>query len=518
MTIKILFDHGLGDCANFAHVLALYTRRGYEFTVAAPADKHFVFRQCGVETTDDAADAAWVPWYENWATCEEGMHRFWEYNKLAINVSVFPLPNIGSPQDLWRELCETRIDLSPFVPAEDRALVDRYIERLPRPIVLIHSTGNSNQQAKSIPDNICRDVYRRMLDAFDGTLVLLDWDDRVPRLSNWRVRHLQDDWRLLSTPQLYRLIERSDLLVGIDSGPLHLARCTNTPTVGYFANGWGNTARFCLPSRRQANIIQRPDDPMRDRWTRVPYNFIECDEEAALGDVIATTCLRMLEGPRYLDEANLGADIQLQQFIRDRQHGAARHLTDYVDRHRSVDLLVREMVRWFDRPAVVATGGVRLHSEGNGKGISTYLFALLARRLGWRVTCMDDDPANCDFAAALTRPIADMSIRCADPITLLTDFEEPIDLLYLDGCDAGLPRAPEQALAEIQAGLHALHDGSIVVFDDTVYGKGGFSGRGALAVPWLLDQGWRIFYSGYQTICVREFPSRSVAAPLAGGK
>ena len=41
--LRIQFNHGLGDCTYFAHQLPLYKRRGYDITVACPADKRILF-------------------------------------------------------------------------------------------------------------------------------------------------------------------------------------------------------------------------------------------------------------------------------------------------------------------------------------------------------------------------------------------------------------------------------------------------------------------------------------------
>ena len=42
------------------------------------------------------------------------------------------------------------------------------------------------------------------------------------------------------------------------------------------------------------------------------------------------------------------------------------------------------------------------------------------------------------------------------------------------------------------------------MFDDTPWQNGAFAGKGAKAVPWLLDQGWRVLYSGYQVILAKQ--------------
>ena len=222
--MKLSFPHGLGDCVNFAHVLALYTRRGHEITVAVTPDKHVVFRPAGVQVTDSVDGALHVDWFDANLVEEHSAECYWQYNKAAINVSRSPLPDIGSPQELWPELCAVNLNITPFLPAADRCLVSDYLKDLPKPIIVIHSKGNTNQDNKSIPDHTSLEIYQTLLDRTDGTLILLDWDDRVPRLASYRVRHMTDDWQRLDTTQLLVLLQEADLILGVDSGPLMAAR------------------------------------------------------------------------------------------------------------------------------------------------------------------------------------------------------------------------------------------------------------------------------------------------------
>lgn len=88
--------------------------------------------------------------------------------------------------------------------------------------------------------------------------------------------------------------------------------------------------------------------------------------------------------------------------------------------------------------------------------------------------------------------------------TFLNDFPEPIDVLYLDSLDTNEPGHAEHALREVQAAYRHLHAQSLVLFDDTPFGGNAFTGKGAVAVPWLLEQGWRLLYAGYQVLLCRE--------------
>jgi hypothetical protein len=54
-----------------------------------------------------------------------------------------------------------------------------------------------------------------------------------------------------------------------------------------------------------------------------------------------------------------------------------------------------------------------------------------------------------------------------------------------------------------------LHDRSLMLIDDTPWTAGQWTGKGAKAVPWLLERGWTIIYAGYQVLLAKA--SREVA-------
>jgi len=503
MKIRVSFDHGLGDCVYFSHILALYTRRGFDFTVAASSDKHIVFQQAGVETTTDNTGATRVPWHNGGWIDENNVKRFWEYNKAAKNISENPLPFIGSPADLWQELCDLKLSLSKFISPADRSFVQNFVRDLPRPLILLHSKGNTSLETKSIPDDVTRDLYKQLLDKTSGTQILLDWDDRVPRLSHWRIRHLKDDWERLTTSQLIALIEAADLMVGVDSGPLHLSRFTNTPAIGYFPDDWHYPTRFSLPRPMQVNVVPREKTHPWNIHARVPYNITECPSQKITVDFFAETCFRMLAEPRYLNTEHKGADVLLQQFILDWQRGSPNALTEHTDRNRSFDILLRELRVRFDKPLIVETGCIRSPEDWPGAGYATYLFAAFIQSAGGELVSVDYSEGNCAFARSTTADFSNVSVHCQDSVSFLKGFNRAIDVLYLDSVDTELPHAADHALNEIQAAEGHLTDRSIVILDDTVYSRGAFIGKGAKAIPWMMSKGWKILYSGYQTICIR---------------
>jgi len=64
-----------------------------------------------------------------------------------------------------------------------------------------------------------------------------------------------------------------------------------------------------------------------------------------------------------------------------------------------------------------------------------------------------------------------------------------VDLLYLDSMDTYVAGHAEHCLAESEGGRPARGSDGYVLIDDTWQTPDGWSGKGALAVPWLLANG-----------------------------
>lgn len=59
-------------------------------------------------------------------------------------------------------------------------------------------------------------------------------------------------------------------------------------------------------------------------------------------------------------------------------------------------------------------------------------------------------------------------------------------------------------LAQAQASLPKLSANGVVLFDDTPKSGDGFSGKGGLAVPWLVSQGFKILHSQNTGVLLRR--------------
>jgi len=500
--IDVSFPHGLGDCVYFAHQIPLYTSRGHRFRVQCAPDKAFLFRACeGIEVIPKKVGFPAHSWQHGPSLKSVCSSNFFYANKAACNISRNPMPNIGLiDRSLWDEFCSIEIKLRQFASAEDKALISRMIEPLPRPIILLHTKGNTSSEAKDIDDDTTVKLYLELLDRTDGTLILLDWDQRVPKLRHGRVRHMLDDLGRLTVPQLVGLIDESDLVIGIDSGSGHVSRFTDTPTlIVWFEHHPG---AFSLPRGNHAHLVPKARFHQENVMLRTQYNIIECEGSRVGVKDIAKVAIQMLTGPRYFDRAKLGSDVLLRQFIESWTNGGfSGNQRSFVDRHKSFSLLTDYLIS-LKRPfRMLETGTIRAKEDWRGAGYSTYLFSYLARELGGHLTSVDIEPAHCAFANVELDEFKDsLTITNENSINFIRNAVPGIDLLYLDSMDCYVEGHERHGLAEAMAGHDKVNPGGLIAFDDTVYGEGRFHGKGALGVPWLLERGFSIEFSGHQII------------------
>lgn len=499
---SVSFHHGLGDSANFARLIPLYVKRGHEIAVQCTPDKEILFRAAGASLVDRAEHVH--PWGYPPHDVHAGHGRDWQGSKSAWNISQPPLPDIGDRAELWPECLQSEVRVLPRVSGADVDFVRKWLEPSQRPIVLLHTKGNSGQERKSLPDEVARQFYRAFLDRCDGTLVLLDWDRRVPTIPTRRLRLVESMSGGCATPRMFALMEQADLMIGVDSGPLHACGLTDTPSMGVWMPGH-YPARYALPRRNQLNVVLAEHTAQWNRYRRIPWNIVEHPGSQYDGQELVRLCRRMLGGPRYLPASHRPADVQMQQWILQWCRGArGNELSSYCDRNRSFDVLFQEASRRFKAPTVVETGAMRAEEDWPGAGFFTYLAGAYLHHAGGVLHSVDLSEEHCRFARRWSEPFGNtVKIHCQDSVAFLRGFSDPIDVLYLDSLDTYQAGHAEHALRELQAALPNLHEKSVLILDDTPYRAGAFIGKGARAVPWALERGWKILYSGYQVVLSR---------------
>ena len=500
---SLRFYHGLGDAAYFAKLIPLYTKRGHQVAVECTPDKKLLFEAAGatiLQNGEATAEHLWAYPAEHLPRAEHG--RFWLGSKMGHNISEPPLAHIGPKDELWDEYVSSRVDIRKHITDHAIETVRYWLDRLQKPIVLFHQKGNTAQERKSLPDIVASEFYERFIDQCAGTLILLDWDHRVPRLSSHRVRHLQD-LGTCTTELMFALMLQADLMIGVDSGPLHAAHLAEVPAIGVWMPGH-YPSTYTLPRSNQLNVVLAAETASWNRYKRVPWRIAEHLGNQFTGAGLARFAADMLSEPVCLPD-DRAADVQLRQFVHEfcRCRGTSS-LSHYWDRNRSFDVLLKEMTKRFRAPTVVETGTIRAEEDWGGAGFFTYLMGAYLMHRGGQLDSVDIGPENCRFAEVWTNVFGDcVRIHCQDSLTFLRQYTASVDVLYVDSLDTTEPNHAEHALLEVQAIQHRLSEDSLIVFDDSPWNAGATVGKGAKAVPWLVQQGWHILYAGYQVVMSR---------------
>jgi SAM-dependent methyltransferase len=106
------------------------------------------------------------------------------------------------------------------------------------PVVAIHYQGNTSEGKKNLSHRLVAELCKELL-LHGYTPLILDWDRRSPVPNNQTIFSPGvgpgDLWGNTGTGDaelLAALLQQCALVIGVDSGPLHVAGATSTPTLG----------------------------------------------------------------------------------------------------------------------------------------------------------------------------------------------------------------------------------------------------------------------------------------------
>jgi hypothetical protein len=502
----IAFYHGLGDCSNFAALLApCIATYGDKVTVACDATKVALFEAFGIPTvtpeSQEAAAALPHSWWEPPKDVPPADNVFFNNkNYRGIDAQPFALP---VPRDeFWqRHAAQSAGRFKQYAP-----LVEDYLRDLPRPLVLLHSHGNTSASEKSMPGTLSRDFIVEFLRLSEGSVLVADWDSRTPWVHSGRVRNLRHHWPEdgFLLPSLMGLIHAVDLVVGVDSGPFHLAGVVNKPSIGVWFQH--HPVHYSLP-RTQCLNISFADTTSNIRGARA-FNTVQAAETPNQARYLAQAAVAMLEyePPCQLTRAE---DVQLR-LLTDKCFGGyveypgVLHAGNVVyDRSISFNYMFDHLFNGGPGKLIVETGCIRADNDWAGAGYSTFLFGLLAARTHGRVISFDITPEYVNYANDVCRPLGCVTVEQRDSVEGIAAIKEPINLLYLDSMDCYVPGYAEHGLREAQVGAGRVAHNGLIVFDDTLYEGSTCRGKGELGVPWLLKNGWKVVFAGHQVVLAR---------------
>ena len=293
--LKIKFDrHGLGDACHFVHALQLYKRRGYDITVQVEENKKFLWKVAGVNIVQggDLPDHS----YHYPAGFDDLSQPDHATNKVAFGLRHDVMPKLElTEEQAWDELCSVRLSAHDHIPPEAHAEAESFLEGLPKPIICLHSRGTNWHERKSIPTEVAFDLILKLLDQTGGSVVVLDYDRRAPMVGDARCKGIKPAWGHIGVDRLCALYERCDLMIGVDSGPLHVASLTNIKTLGVFRSL--HPPRVCLPNPNAVYLVAGKD---HDHWAsrRSAWNCAEYSGPEPTADDIATAAVQLLSDQR----------------------------------------------------------------------------------------------------------------------------------------------------------------------------------------------------------------------------
>ncbi len=291
--IRFAFNsHGLGDVVHCCHAMKLYQAHGYDVAVQVEANKRWAWEAAGIPIHHGGGLPVHPYYYPD-------MNKFWDlstpdhlYSKIAHLFEVSELPKLGTKEYVWNAICDTEIDATHAVSTRAMDDAAKFLEGLPKPIILLHSKGTNWQVEKSIPDGT---AFQLILDLLGtgGSVVTLDWDGRAPTLGHSCVRSIKPNWHHISLEEFGALCILSDLFIGVDSGPFHLAGWFDIPTL--YVSRKIPPVRCCLPSPRATYLVPARDHghwAARDeRW-----QFVEYDGDEASAMDISCVASAILNG------------------------------------------------------------------------------------------------------------------------------------------------------------------------------------------------------------------------------
>jgi FkbM family methyltransferase len=170
--------------------------------------------------------------------------------------------------------------------------------------VLIHYEGNTSSEQKNIPAALVRQLCDKILGA-GYVPVILDWDRRTPLADGITIHNPNTQtalWGWTGTGDaevLAALTELCALMIGVDSGPLHVAGATSTPTIGVWTHhhplhyfGHADNVLHLVPENH--GRLLRGDRGVGEAYFREHYRFRTYQD---LGPALASAVRDHLKNP-----------------------------------------------------------------------------------------------------------------------------------------------------------------------------------------------------------------------------
>ncbi len=179
-------------------------------------------------------------------------------------------------------------------------------------------------------------------------------------------------------------------------------------------------------------------------------------------------------------------------------------------KRRNTFLKIMELMKKTQAKTIVETGTSREGLRGaKSNGAATIVFGKWAKENNAFVHSVDISEESVKNAQAeVDRQNLQEFIQIyhSDSLAFLEDFDQKIDVLYLDSYDYSSDpevqkKSQQHHLEEFKRVEDQLHDQSIVLIDDCDLPNGG---KGKLVIAYMQDRGWKILVESYQVLLVRD--------------
>lgn len=272
MRILIKFGHGLGDAVQLTVVLRHLRKYAPNWLVDVWSlhGKHSAHRTLCSRVYSDYGEQPRDSEYDqiinlSWFECQRSFDNVPSTKPALCLTDVF---QIAPDPELFY------YDIHPTPQAE--LLAEQYLHDVTGadatngrwPVCVIHYQGNTSSERKNLSHDVALEVCRSLRSG-GITPVILDWDRRSPLPDDREIfcpgtgHDLWGGFGSGDAGTIAALIQRSQLCIGVDSGPLHCAGATTTPTIGVWTGH--------LPIRyfdRADNVVHLVPTTWRENMTR----------------------------------------------------------------------------------------------------------------------------------------------------------------------------------------------------------------------------------------------------------
>lgn len=157
---------------------------------------------------------------------------------------------------------------------------------------------------------------------------------------------------------------------------------------------------------------------------------------------------------------------------------------------------------------IIETGTTRALNDFGGAGMATIFFGDYCKHYNKHLWTVDILPEAIELSKGLTTEYADnITYVTDDSLHFLKEFDQKIDLLYLDSYDYPIDEDEQLAfesqshqLNEFKEAEDKLHDKSIVILDDNAWAKGG---KCKLTKEYLIGKGWECLWDDFQSVWIK---------------